>query len=157
MTFHNKEVLMLFFFGLVRSVHESYHDSCGFWDRKGILLIDFLPCGETVSVDRYCEALWKLRRTIQNKRCGMLDAGVVLLHDNTRPHAARRTAAVLKEFGWELFDQPAYSSDLAPSKFFLFLHLKKFLSSGERFGNDEELKTFVTRWFHSRRQSSSTE
>ncbi|KAJ4441395.1 hypothetical protein ANN_11250 [Periplaneta americana] len=31
----------------------------------------------------------------------------------------------------------------------VFLHLKKFLSSGERFGNDEELKTSVTRWFHS--------
>ncbi|KAJ4431466.1 hypothetical protein ANN_20064 [Periplaneta americana] len=26
---------------------------------------------------------------------------------------------------------------------------EKFLSSGERFGNDEELKTSVTRWFHS--------
>ncbi|KAJ4448394.1 hypothetical protein ANN_10410 [Periplaneta americana] len=35
------------------------------------------------------------------------------------------------------------------SDFHVFLHLKKFLSSGERFGNDEELKTSVTRWFHS--------
>ncbi|KAJ4432797.1 hypothetical protein ANN_21436 [Periplaneta americana] len=33
--------------------------------------------------------------------------------------------------------------------FHVFLHLKKFLSSDERFGNDEELKTSVTRWFHS--------
>ncbi|KAJ4448384.1 hypothetical protein ANN_10400 [Periplaneta americana] len=62
---------------------------------------------------------------------------------------ARRTAAVLTEFGWELFDHPPYSPDLAPSDFHVFLHLKKFLSSGERFGNDEELKTSVTRWFHS--------
>ncbi|GFV71559.1 uncharacterized protein TNCV_15161 [Trichonephila clavipes] len=30
-----------------------------------------------------------------------------------------------------------YISDLAPSDFRVFLHLKKFLSSGERFGNDE--------------------
>ncbi|KAJ4451413.1 hypothetical protein ANN_02875 [Periplaneta americana] len=90
-----------------------------FWNRKGILLIDFLP------------------------------RGVVLLHDNARPHTARRTAAVLTEFGWELFDHPLYSPDLAPSDFHVFLHLKKFLSSDERFGNDEELKTSVTRWFHS--------
>ncbi|KAJ4427860.1 hypothetical protein ANN_23861 [Periplaneta americana] len=120
-----------------------------FWNRKGILLFDFFPRGETVNADRYCETLRKLRRAIQNKRRGMLTAGVVLLHDNARPHTARRTAAVLTEFGWELFDHPPYSPDLAPSDFHVFLHLKKFLSSSERFGNDEELKTSVTRWFHS--------
>ncbi|KAJ4429991.1 hypothetical protein ANN_22195 [Periplaneta americana] len=120
-----------------------------FWDRKGILLIDFLPRGETVNADRYCETLRKLRRAIQNKRRGMLTAGVVLLHDNARPHTARRTAAVLTEFGWELFHYLLYSPDLAPSDFHVFLHLKKFLSSGEHFRNDEELKTSVTRWFHS--------
>ncbi|GFU26364.1 hypothetical protein TNCV_199501 [Trichonephila clavipes] len=42
-----------------------------------------------------------------------------------------------------------HDSDLAPSDVHVFLHLKKFLSSGDRFGNDEELKTSVTRWFHS--------
>ncbi|KAJ4439546.1 hypothetical protein ANN_07670 [Periplaneta americana] len=120
-----------------------------FWDRKGILLIDFLPRGETVDADRYCETLRKLRRDIQNKRRGMLTTGVVLLHDNARPHMARRTAAVLTEFGWKLFVHPPYSPDFAPSDFHVFLHLKKFLSSSERFGNDEELKTSVTRWFHS--------
>ena len=46
-------------------------------------------------------------------------------------------------------DRPPYSPDLAPSDFHLFLHLKKFLSSGQRFENDAELKTTVTRWFHS--------
>ncbi|KAJ4447820.1 hypothetical protein ANN_09828 [Periplaneta americana] len=109
-----------------------------------------------VNADRYCETLRKLRLAIQNKRRGMLTAGVVLLHDNARPHTARRTAAVLTEFGWELFHHLPYSPDLVPSDFHVFLHLKKFLSSGERFGNDEELKTSVTRWFH-RRQSSTTE
>ncbi|KAJ4429305.1 hypothetical protein ANN_26309 [Periplaneta americana] len=74
--------------------------------------------------------LRKLRRAIQNKRRGMLTAGVVLLHDNARPHTARRTTAVLTEFGWELFDHPPCSPDLAPSDFHVFLHLKKFLSSG---------------------------
>ncbi|GFU92975.1 uncharacterized protein TNCV_2081211 [Trichonephila clavipes] len=68
-----------------------------FWDRKGILLI-FFPRGETVNVNRYCETLWKFRRAVQNKRRGMLNAGV-LLRDNARPHTARRTAAVLTEFG----------------------------------------------------------
>ncbi|KAJ4425701.1 hypothetical protein ANN_27897 [Periplaneta americana] len=48
-----------------------------FWDRKGILLIDFLPRGETVNADRYCETLRKLRRAIENKRRGMLTAVVM--------------------------------------------------------------------------------
>ncbi|GFU69757.1 histone-lysine N-methyltransferase SETMAR [Trichonephila clavipes] len=120
-----------------------------FWDRKGILLIDFLPRGETVNADRYCETLRKLRRAIQNKRSGMLTAGVVLLHDNARPHMARRTTAVLTEFGWELFHHPLFSPDLAPYDFHVFFHLKKFLFSSERFGNDKELNTSVTRCFHS--------
>ncbi|GFY21045.1 histone-lysine N-methyltransferase SETMAR [Trichonephila clavipes] len=44
---------------------------------------------------------------------------------------------------------PPASSDLVPNDFHVFLHLNKFLSSGECFGIDEELKTYVTRWFHS--------
>ncbi|GFX52110.1 uncharacterized protein TNCV_981471 [Trichonephila clavipes] len=43
-----------------------------------------------------------------------------------------------------------FRSDLAPSDFHIFLHLKKFLSSSKRFGYDEELKTSGTRWFHSK-------
>ncbi|GFX24653.1 uncharacterized protein TNCV_3344331 [Trichonephila clavipes] len=100
--------------------------STGFWDRKGILLIDFLPRGETVDIDCLMQVL-----------CSSL-------RDNARPHTARRTAAVLTEFGRELFDHSPYSFDLAPSDFHFFLHL-----TGERFGKDEELKTSVTRWFHS--------
>ncbi|GFT03652.1 uncharacterized protein TNCV_3136081 [Trichonephila clavipes] len=74
----------------------------------------------------------------------------MLLRDNDRPHTARRTAAVFTEFGREFFDHPPYNYDLAPSDFHVFLHLKKFLSFGERFGNNEDLKTSsVTRWFHS--------
>ncbi|KAJ4440405.1 hypothetical protein ANN_08546 [Periplaneta americana] len=100
---------------------------------KHLLFKKVCARGETVNADRYCETLRKLRRAIQNKRRGMLTAGVVLLHDNARPHTARRTAAVLTEFGWELFHHPPYSPDLAPRDFHVFLHLKKFLSSGEEY------------------------
>ncbi|GFV63693.1 histone-lysine N-methyltransferase SETMAR [Trichonephila clavipes] len=103
------------------------------WDRKRILLKDFLLRGETVNADRYCETQRKLRRSIQNKKSGKLSARVVLLHDNARPHSTRRTEDVLTEFGWELFYHLPYSLDLAPSSFHVFLHLKKFLSSGECF------------------------
>ena len=119
-----------------------------FWDRRGVLHVDFLTRGETVNAERYCETLQKLRRAIQNKRRGMLSAGIVFLHDNARPHMARRTASLLQEFSWEVFNHPPYSPDLAPSDFHLFLHLKKFLS-GERFENDREAEMVVTQWFQS--------
>ncbi|GFU29893.1 uncharacterized protein TNCV_1686821 [Trichonephila clavipes] len=90
-----------------------------FWDRKGILLIDFLPRGETVNADRYyCITQGKLRRVIQNKMREMLKAGVcLLLRDNDRPHTARRTAAVFTEFGREFLIIASYNYDLAPSDF----------------------------------------
>ncbi|GBN22526.1 hypothetical protein AVEN_3208-1 [Araneus ventricosus] len=46
---------------------------------------------------------------------------------------------------WEVFDHSAHSPDLAPSDYYLFLHLKRFLT-GQHFPNDNELKTAVTRW-----------
>jgi hypothetical protein len=63
------------------------------------------------------ETLNKLRRSIQNKRHGMLTKGVVLLYDNARPHTAARTNASIKLFNWEIFDHLPYSPDLAPSNY----------------------------------------
>jgi histone-lysine N-methyltransferase SETMAR len=67
------------------------------------------------------------------------------LHDNARPHAAARTQAMLQEFGWEVFERPAYSPDLAPSDFYLFPKLKEFLGC-RRFKSDEEVKDAVKGW-----------
>ncbi|GFV84432.1 histone-lysine N-methyltransferase SETMAR [Trichonephila clavipes] len=99
-----------------------------FSDSKGILLIDFLPRGQTINAAVYCETLRKLRRAIQNKHRGFLSKGVVFLHDNARPHTANVTKTLLRGFGWDVFDHPPYSADLAPSDFHLFLHLKSFLA-----------------------------
>ncbi|KAJ4439329.1 hypothetical protein ANN_07451 [Periplaneta americana] len=78
----------------------------------------------------------------------MLTDGVVLLHDNARPHTARDTQNLISKFGREQIDHPPYSPDLAPSDFHLFLHLKKFLG-GQRFDGDDEVKTAVREWFAS--------
>ena len=40
---------------------------------------------------------------------------------------------------------PPYSPDLAPSDFYLFLHLKKFLG-GKRFDDEDDLKDAVQKW-----------
>ncbi|KAJ4433766.1 hypothetical protein ANN_16078 [Periplaneta americana] len=112
-----------------------------------VLLLDFMPKGTTINANRYCETLRKLRRAIQNKRRGMLSRGVVLLHDNARLHTAASTRELLDQFGWEIFDHPPYSPDLALSDFRLFTKLKDFLG-GTRFGSDEDLKKTVNTWLN---------
>jgi transposase len=49
----------------------------------------------------------------------MLTSGVVLLHENARPHTAARTRALLEHFNWELFDHPPYRPELTPSDYHL--------------------------------------
>ncbi|GBL86217.1 Histone-lysine N-methyltransferase SETMAR [Araneus ventricosus] len=77
----------------------------------------------------------------------MLSGGIVLLHDNARPHTAASTQELLDQFGWEIFDHPPYSPELAPSDFHLCLKLKEFLG-GKRFGSDEELENEVPTWLN---------
>jgi transposase len=67
----------------------------------------------------------------------MLPSGVVLFHDNARPHTVARTRALLEHMNWELFDHPPYSRDLAPSDCHLFTCLENWLGS-QHFSNNEE-------------------
>jgi hypothetical protein len=41
----------------------------------------------------------------------MLTYGVVVLHDNARPHTAAPTLSLLEHFNWELFDHPPNGPD----------------------------------------------
>jgi hypothetical protein len=84
-------------------------------DRKGPLLINILPQGDTINAAAYCETLKKLRRAIQTKRIGMLTRGVCLLHDNARPHTVRTTQELLQSFKWEVLAHTLHSPDLVPS------------------------------------------
>ena len=41
-----------------------------FWDSDGVLMIDYLERGKTVTGDYYAELIWKLRSAIKEKRRG---------------------------------------------------------------------------------------
>ncbi|GFS91927.1 mariner Mos1 transposase [Trichonephila clavipes] len=96
-----------------------------FWDRHGVLLVEFMQQGTTINAAAYCATLTKLRRAIQNKRRSLLTSGVLLLHDNAKPHSAINTQNLIRSFGWEPIDHPPCSPDLAPSDFHLFRYLKE--------------------------------
>jgi hypothetical protein len=114
-----------------------------FWDRKGVLLVEFLPHGSTINAGVYCNTL--KTSAIQNKRHGMLSRGTVMLHDNVRPHTVAATRDLIATFCWEQFDHPPYRPDVAPHDFHVFVHLKTLLGA-RRFNNDK-VKEAVTTWF----------
>jgi len=115
-----------------------------FWDRKDVLLVDLLPQGSTINTGVCCDTHKKLRRAIKNKIRVMLSWGVVMIHDNARPHTAMQN--LITTFGWEQFNHLPYIPDLAPSDFHLFLHLKSFLA-GRWFHEDSEVKEAVSTCF----------
>jgi hypothetical protein len=91
--------------------------AAAFWDRKGVLMVEFMQQGITVS-EMCCDTLKELCRAFQNKRCGMLTSSVMLLHDNACLHTAAHTQALLKHINLES-DHPPCSPDLALSVYHL--------------------------------------
>lgn len=116
-----------------------------FWDRQGILLIKWLPEGRTVNSTYYCEVLRDLRTAIREKRRGKLTHGVLLQHDNARPHTSDETMAVIHELGFTVVPHPPYSPDLAPSDYALFAEMKKPLR-GKRYETLQQLASAVSKW-----------
>jgi histone-lysine N-methyltransferase SETMAR len=61
--------------------------------------------------------------------------GVLLHHDNARPHTAQATQQRIQELQWELLEHLPYSMYLTPSDFHLFGLLKSHLG-GRHFTDD---------------------
>jgi hypothetical protein len=72
-----------------------------YWDVHGVLLIDFTPSSSTVNAAAYQETLKRLTEAIWRKRSGLLTKGlgVLLLHDNARPHIPAATLNLLTSWG----------------------------------------------------------
>jgi DNA-binding Xre family transcriptional regulator len=82
-----------------------------FWDRKGVVKVEFMQQGTTIASQVYFKTLKKLCKAIQSKRHGMLISGVVLLHENVCLYMAACTLELLEHLNWELSDHPSYSPD----------------------------------------------
>jgi histone-lysine N-methyltransferase SETMAR len=95
-----------------------------FWDSQGVLLAHFQRRRENANSVSYCEVLLKLLDAIRRKLPGQLARGVLLHHDNARPHTARPSQEIIQELQWERPEHPSYSQELAPSDFHLFDPLK---------------------------------
>ncbi|UYV63007.1 hypothetical protein LAZ67_2002824 [Cordylochernes scorpioides] len=119
-----------------------------FWDSEGILLLDFLNKGQTITSNYYENLVKKLREAIKEKRRGKLSRKIVYHQHNAPSHRSLQAMAAIYDSGFELLSHAPYSPDLAPSDFHLFPHLKKSLS-GIHFRSDEEVIDAVTSFFES--------
>jgi len=67
---------------------------------------------------------------------------VILLHDNARPHVAKVTQDHIFALDWELLLHAAYSPDMSPSDYYIFLSLQHHLAD-THFMRFEEIRKCI--------------
>ena len=113
------------------------------WDVQGIIHWEVLPLNQTINAAFYCLQLDRLHSNLVAKRPGLINRrGVILHHDNARPHAAVITRQKLLGFGWEVLPHPPYSPHLAPTDYHLFRALNNSFSQ-KIFDDLDAVKTAI--------------
>lgn len=118
-----------------------------FWDSAGVIMIDYLERGRTITGEYYSQLLIRLREAIKQKRRGKVGKGVMMLQDNAPPHTSHVAKAAMERCGFELLPHAPYSPDLAPSDYYLFPLLKEQLR-GKHFGSDDEVVSAIEEWIN---------
>jgi hypothetical protein len=57
-----------------------------FWDQDGIILIDYLPKGQTINAEYYLSLLVQLKDILKEKLWRNITKGILFLHDNSPAH-----------------------------------------------------------------------
>ena len=126
---------------------EQFSPALIFWVQDGILLIDYLPKGQTINTEYYSSLLVRLKDILNQKRqCrGKVTKGVLFLHDNASAHRALATQKKLAYLGFQCLNHSSYSPDLGSSVYNLFPGLKKQLK-GHHFSSDAEVHAAAETW-----------
>jgi len=109
-----------------------------FWDAEGILFIDYLEKGKTITMEYYSYLLTRLDEKIREKRPDLQKKKIIFNQDNAM--------GKLRDLHYELLEHPPYFPNLAPSDLYLFPKLKLFLA-GQRFPSNQEAIASVERYF----------
>ncbi|GFX25469.1 histone-lysine N-methyltransferase SETMAR [Trichonephila clavipes] len=113
---------------------------CVWWTCRQVVHYELLPKGQMVIADIYSQQLEHVHPALNQKELALVNQkGVLLLHDNARPHVARVARNTIQRLGLETLCHPLYSPDLAPSNYHLFHYLDNHLR-GKSFTNEAELR-----------------
>ena len=88
-------------------------------------------------------------RNRQKKLATNEEEKLLFYQDNAPCYKSIATTAKLHELHYELLPHPLYSSDLAPSDYWLFADLKRMLQ-GKRFGFNEEVISETEEYFEAK-------
>jgi histone-lysine N-methyltransferase SETMAR len=136
-----------------RRLTNRKHMASVFWDSKGVIMLDILPRGQTITAEYYCQQIDKLVIAIRQKRRrltqGPLLQNVYYHHDNARPHTAFITVDKLNDLGFHVIPHPPYSPDLAPSDFYLFSAMKSAIR-GRNYNNSLDIQRDIEKWIDSK-------
>jgi hypothetical protein len=115
---------------------------------EGIAHYELLEKNLTITAERCCQQLRRLEEEFQLNRLGRRH-GVILQHDNARPHTENMTKAAIQEPDWEILPHPSYTPDFAPSDYHLFRSLCNNLR-GVSFNNNAELQNWLGEFFRAK-------
>jgi hypothetical protein len=104
----------------------------------------------TINATVYSEQLERAQEKLKTKEPALVARkGVVLLHDNAKPHVAKVTRETIIRLRWETSVHPPHSPDTAPSDCRLF-HLLDNHLRGRQFRTLDDVKTALDGLFASR-------
>jgi histone-lysine N-methyltransferase SETMAR len=117
-----------------------------FWDAEGILFINYLEKGKTITGEYYSSILTRLDEKICEKRSGLQKKKIIFHQDNEPAHKSVLAMRKLRDLHYETLKHPTYSPDLAPSDFYLYPNLKLFFV-GQCFSSNQEANAAVEGYF----------
>ena len=74
---------------------------------------------------------------------------MILQHDNARPHVAKTVKTYLETLKWEVLPHPLYSSDIAPSDYYLSRSMAHGLAD-QQFRSYEDIEKWLDSWIASK-------
>lgn len=120
------------------------------WSMAGVIHYSFLKKGETITSDKYCSEIEEMHKNLSIKQPALVNRkGIILLHDNARPHVAKKTSQKLADLNIEILKHPPYSPDLSPTDYYLFKHLNHFLDQ-KIFTDPEDVKSIISDFIDSK-------
>jgi hypothetical protein len=97
------------------------------WNPNGFHLIHLLPSGCKFNSSYYRREILELDSEWGREQIGDAGRKLIVHADNARSHTAAASQEFMEENGRERAIHPPHSSDLAPSDFYLIIHVKHCL------------------------------
>ncbi len=85
-----------------------------FWDARGIIHVDHLEHGRTITAQYYSDLLDRFDAVVKRKRPHLKKKKILFLQDNAPAHKAVKTMTKLIELGYEILPHPPVFARFSP-------------------------------------------